>query len=118
MRGDADVNGMDWEASLKPVVVFIALIGSACVPVTGPVTRLDLLASYSDTCRKDYGFAAGSPALSQCVMQMDANAKQAAVQKRQAVGAALQNMGNGMRRNAGVSCTSTTYGATTYANCS
>lgn len=66
-----------------------------------------------------YGFKLGTPSYSSCLMQLDQSRIQTNIAKRQAFGAALQNMGSNMQQSAGnsVNCTSYRVGNTVQTRC-
>jgi hypothetical protein len=87
-----------------------------------PVDREAQLVDFATTCQVAYGFTVGTDGFSQCMMQLDQNARSDADARRQRLAAAMQSAGDGFNRaaaqNQRVNCTHTPgYGGIVNTSC-
>lgn len=99
------------------IIVVVASIGLASCQSEKPATGKTLEALGAQC--SAYGFKKGSQEFATCLMQLDQSRIQTNIAKRQAVGEALGNIGEGMQRSSRntVNCTSTKVGYSVQTRC-
>src|SRR6185312_3457938 len=91
----------------------VLIVLCAVLALTGCATTSmspEQVAAADDTTCQGYGFTPGTDAFAQCRLQIAEQHHADNVRRRQAIGAALSDMGREMRENRPVTCSSTTYG--------